>query len=79
MILWCKPQVHANMKPQAVRTHAHTQAGLYLGVRRRGEPCEGLGGLDAVDFAVNLQSLCAQLPSSLAGGGPPIRAEEDRR
>lgn len=41
-----------------------------------GERCEGLEGLDGVDFAVNLQSLCTLTAASLIiCGGPPITVE----
>ncbi len=56
-------------------TDTHTP-GFYFGVLLRGERCEGLEGLDGVDFAVNLQSLCALTAASLIiCGGPPITVE----
>lgn len=49
---------------------------LYFGTVLCGERCEGLEGLDGVDFAVNLQSLCTLTAASLIiCGGTPITVE----
>ena len=51
-------------------------AWLYFGMLLCGEWCKGLEGLDAVDFAVNLQSLRTLTAASLIiCGGPPITVE----
>ena len=69
----CNPNTHTDTHTHARR---HTQAWLYFGMLLCGERCEGLEGLDGVDFAVNLQSLCTLTAASLIiCGGPPITVE----
>lgn len=59
-----------------INAPSHAQSWLYFGTLLCGKRCEGLEGLDGVDFAVNLQSLCTLTAASLIiCGGPPITVE----
>ena len=65
----CSPSAHPYML-------VHRQTWLYCGMLLCGEWCEGLEGLDGVDFAVNLQSLCTLAAASLIiCRRPPITVE----
>lgn len=73
---WAHVYIERQWETSLLHTFLHRQTWLYFGTLLCGERCEGLEGLNGVDFAVNLQSLYTLTAASLIiYRGPPIIVE----